>query len=268
MITLGATPIGNLGDATDRLREALAAATVIAAEDTRVTLKLMRALGVESRPELVPLHDHNEREQAAALVERARDEHVLLLTDAGMPTVSDPGFIVVRAAIEAGVAVTCLPGPSAVTVALALSGLPTDRFAFDGFVPRKAGQRTAYFESIAAEPRTVVLFESPHRLADTLAAVAEVLPERPLAVCRELTKKFEEVRRGTAAELLPWAQQGVKGEIVIVVGPGEAPAVDFAAAAARVQALTASGVRLKEAAAEIAEATGHSRRDLYQAALS
>lgn len=268
MIILGATPIGNLGDATERLRQALADATVIAAEDTRVTQKLMRALGIEGRPELVPLHDHNERQQAAALVERAHEEDVLLLTDAGMPTVSDPGFIVVRAAIEAGVAVTCLPGPSAVTVALALSGLPTDRFAFDGFVPRKPGQRAAYFSSISTEPRTVVLFESPHRIADTLAAIAEALPERQVAVCRELTKKFEEVRRGTAAELLPWAQAGVKGEIVVVLGPGQAPTLDFETAAAQVRALAASGTRLKDAAAEVSQATGFSRRDLYQAALS
>ena len=268
VITLGATPIGNLGDVTDRLREALSTATVIAAEDTRVTIKLMRALGIEQRPELVPLHEHNERQQAEQLVARAAQEDILLLTDAGMPTVSDPGFVVVRTAVEAGVAVTCLPGPSAVTVALALSGLPTDRFAFDGFAPRKAAARQAYFTSIASEQRTVVLFESPHRLADTLESIAQVLPDRQVAVCRELTKRFEEVRRGTAAELLPWAREGVKGEIAVVIAGGEPVTLDFEAAAEQVRRLVAEGERLKDAAAQVAAATGHGKRDLYQAALS
>lgn len=268
MIILGATPIGNLGDASERLRHALATAPVIAAEDTRVTIKLMRALGVDAHPELIALHEHNEREQAEALAERAALEDILVLTDAGMPTVSDPGFVVVRQAIAAGVPVTCLPGPSAVLTALALSGLPTDRFAFDGFVPRKPGARGAYFASIANEQRTVVLFESPHRLAQTLETIAESLPDRALAVCRELTKKFEEVRRGTAAELLEWAAAGVKGEIVLVIAPGEQQSVTFEVACDRVKQLHSEGMRLKDAAAEVASVTGHSKRDLYRSGLS
>ena len=268
MIILAATPIGNLGDASQRLREALASVPVIAAEDTRVTVKLMRALGIDAHPELVALHDHNERALAVSLVARAADEDILVLTDAGMPTVSDPGFVVVKEAIDAGVDVTCLPGPSAVLTALALSGLPTDRFAFDGFVPRKPGARTAYFESLRAEQRTVVLFESPHRIAKTLRAIAESLPQRRIAVCRELTKRFEEVRRGTAAELTAWAGAGVKGEIVVVIAPGDAQNVTFEAACDMVKAMQRQGIRLKDAAAEVSDVTGHSKRDLYRSALS
>lgn len=268
VIILGATPIGNLGDASDRLRQALATTPVIAAEDTRVTVKLLRALGVDAHPELIALHEHNEREQSEALVARAASENILVLTDAGMPTVSDPGFVLVRQAIASGVEVTCLPGPSAVLTALALSGLPTDRFAFDGFVPRKPGARKAYLRSIATEPRTIVLFESPHRIAQTLHSVAETLPDRQVAVCRELTKKFEEVRRGTAAELTEWADAGVKGEVVLVIAPGEQQGVTFEAACERVRTMRAEGMRLKDAAAEVAAVTGHSKRDLYSAALS
>lgn len=267
MIILGATPIGNLGDASGRLREALAAAPVIAAEDTRTARQLLRALGIESRPQLVALHEHNEEAVAPALVERARDEDVLVLTDAGMPAVSDPGFRLVQAAVAAGVAVTCLPGPSAVLTALALSGLPTDRFAFDGFLPRKGGDRDRSLAALAREERTVILFEAPHRLADALEAIDRAMPARRVAVCRELTKRFEEVRRGTAAELLPWAREGVRGEIVIVL-EGAAPVLaDLGAAVQQVLRLQKGGMRLKDAAAEVAEATGHPRNALYRAAL-
>lgn len=272
MIILGATPIGNLGDASGRLREALATAPIIAAEDTRTAKQLIRALGielgVEAQPQLVALHEHNEEAASPALVERARDQDVLVLTDAGMPTVSDPGFRLVQAAVAAGVAVTCLPGPSAVLTALALSGLPTDRFAFDGFLPRKAGERDRMLASIAREERTVVLFEAPHRIADSLAAVDRAMPGRRIAVCRELTKRFEEVRRGTAAELEPWAREGVKGEIVIVIEGATPVLADLDAAVEQVLRLKAGGMRLKEAAAEVAEATGHPRNALYQAALA
>lgn len=267
MIILGATPIGNLGDATERLREALATAPVLAAEDTRTARRLLQALGVDAHPQLVPLHEHNEADAAPALVERARDADVLVLTDAGMPTVSDPGFRLVQAAVAAGVGVTCLPGPSAVLTALALSGLPTDRFAFDGFLPRKAGERDRALAALEREERTIVLFEAPHRLAETVEAIARMLPGRRIAIARELTKRFEEVRRGTAAELAAWAASGVKGEIVLVV-EGAAPAVaDEAAAVAQVLRLRDGGMRLKDAAAEVAEATGHPRNALYRAAL-
>lgn len=266
MIILGATPIGNLGDASRRLVETLERVTVIAAEDTRVTLQLLRGLGVENRPRLVALHEHNESSRAAELLDLARDDDVLVLSDAGMPTVSDPGFALVRAAIEADVAVTALPGPSAVLTALALSGLPTDRFAFEGFLPRK-GRLTA-LRPLARESRTLVFFESPHRVADALRDLAEAFgDDRPAAVCRELTKLHEEVARGTLGELAERFADGARGEIVLVVG-GAAPAsADPDAAVAQVLRLAGEGARLKDAAAEVAEATGLSRRDLYEAAL-
>jgi len=267
VIILAATPIGNLGDASRRLVEALAAADVIASEDTRVSIQLMRALGVENRPRLIALHEHNEVQKAAEIVELARDGDVLVLTDAGMPAISDPGFALVTAAIAADVTVTALPGPSAVITALALSGLATDRFTFEGFVPRKG--RLVALRALAREPRTMVFFESPHRLADALADVAAAFgDDRRVAVCRELTKLFEEVRRGTARELVDWAAAGVKGEICLVV-EGAAPVeLDLDAGIARVLALVAQGSRLKEAASEVAEVTGLGRRDLYEGALA
>ena len=267
MIILAATPIGNLGDASRRLIEALGNAEVIASEDTRVTIHLMRALGIENRPRLIARHEHNESEKAAELVELARETDLLVLTDAGMPAISDPGFPLVAAAAAAGVTVTALPGPSAVITALALSGLPTDRFSFEGFVPRKS--RLAALAALAREPRTMVFFESPHRLAESLADMATALgADRRVAVCRELTKLFEEVKRGTAAELAVWAADGVKGEICIVVEGAAPPVLDLDGGVARVLALVAEGVRLREASTEVAEATGLSRRDLYEGALA
>ncbi|WP_020077163.1 16S rRNA (cytidine(1402)-2'-O)-methyltransferase [Cryocola sp. 340MFSha3.1] len=268
MIILAATPIGNLGDASRRLVEVLSAATVVAAEDTRVAQRLLAGLGVENRPRLIALHDHNERDRAAELVELARDQDVVLLSDAGMPTVSDPGFHLVEAAAAAGVGVTALPGPSAVLTALAVSGLPTDRFTFEGFLPRKQGERLSTLRAVAAEQRTMVFFESPNRLAASLGDIATALgADRRVVVCRELTKLYEEVRRGTAAELAAWAAEGVRGEIVVVVAGAPARAADPEAAVQQVLALVASGTRLKDAAAEVAEATGLGKRDLYQAAL-
>jgi 16S rRNA (cytidine1402-2'-O)-methyltransferase len=269
VIILGATPIGNLGDASPRLREALAAAEVIVAEDTRTAIHLLRALGVESRPRLIAMHDHNERERAAEIVELARETDVLVLSDAGMPTVSDPGFHLVDAAAAADVQVTAIPGPSAVVTALAVSGLATDRFTFEGFLPRKPGDRRSSLRALATEPRTMVFFESPNRLASSLEDIASVLgADRRAAVCRELTKLFEEVKRGTAAELAEWASGGVKGEICIVIAGAEAVKADPATALEQVLALVASGTRLKDASNEVAEATGLSKRDLYQAALA
>jgi 16S rRNA (cytidine1402-2'-O)-methyltransferase len=269
VIVLGATPIGNLGDASRRLVEALSSAAVVAAEDTRTTQRLLAALRIENRPRLIALHDHNEKERAAELVELARDEDVLVLSDAGMPTVSDPGYALVSAAARAGVAVTALPGPSAVLTALAVSGLPTDRFAFEGFPPRKPGERRAAFAALAAEPRTLVFFEAPSRIGDTLADLAAAFgDERPAAVCRELTKLHEEVVRGPLAELAAWAAAGVRGEIALVVGGAPARAVAFDDAVAQVRALVAAGERLKAAASEVSAQTGHSSRELYQAALT
>jgi 16S rRNA (cytidine1402-2'-O)-methyltransferase len=268
VIILGATPIGNLGDASRRLVETLERVGVVAAEDTRVTVQLLRGLGIENRPRLVALHDHNERERAAELVEQARDDDILVLSDAGMPTVSDPGYALVAAAIAADVVVTALPGPSAVLTALALSGLPTDRFAFEGFLPRKG--RVAALAPLAADPRTLVFFESPHRLADSLADLASAFgATRRAAVCRELTKLHEEIARGTLAELAERYADGTRGEIVIVVDGAPAPSatVDLAAAVATVLDLAAGGIRMKEAATDVAAATGLSTRDLYEAAI-
>ncbi len=267
MIILAATPIGNLGDASRRLIEALENATTIAAEDTRTTIHLMRALGIENRPILIALHEHNETVKAAELVERARSEDLLVLTDAGMPAISDPGFPLVAAAAAAGVAVTVIPGPSAVLAALAVSGLPTDRFTFEGFVPRSS--RLAWFTALAREERTMVFFESPNRLADSLAdLVAAFGPERRVAVARELTKLYEEVRRGTAAEVAAWAASGVKGEICVVVEGAVPATATLQEGIDHVVELVAKGARLKDAAAEVAEATGLGRRDLYQGALA
>lgn len=269
MIILAATPIGNLGDASARLVEVLENARVVAAEDTRTTQRLLQGLGIANRPRLVALHDHNEKAKAAELAALAEEEDLVVLSDAGMPTVSDPGYGLVAAAVERGVTVTAIPGPSAVLTALAVSGLPTDRFAFEGFLPRKPGERRAALAALAAESRTLVFFESPSRLAATLADMAGAFgPDRRAAVCRELTKLYEEVRRGTAAELAAWAEDGVRGEIVVVVDGAAPRSVSPDDALAQVQALVASGTRLKEAAAEVAAQTGLSSRDLYQAALA
>lgn len=269
MIILAATPIGNLGDVSRRLVEALTTATVIAAEDTRVTVHLLKALGIENRPQLISLHDHNERVKAAELVELARDTDLLVLSDAGMPTVSDPGFHLVDAAVAAGVTVTMLPGPSAVLTALAVSGLPTDRFTFEGFLPRKHGDRMSALREVADERRTMVFFESPNRLAASLLDLAEVLgADRRVVVCRELTKFFEEVKRGTAAELAEWAAAGVKGEIAIVVAGAEKRVLDLATGVAEVLAQVAAGARLKDAAADVSAVSGLGKRDLYEAALA
>lgn len=268
VIILAATPIGNLSDASSRLVEALSEATFVAAEDTRSTVRLLRSLGIDNRPQIVALHDHNERDRAAGIVERAREEDVLVMSDAGMPTVSDPGFHLVQAAYDAGVDVTVIPGPSAVVTALALSGLPTDRFTFEGFLPRKPAERRRALRDLADERRTMVFFESPKRIASCLDdVVAELGADRRVAVCRELTKLYEQVRRGTAAEVAAWAAEGVRGEVVLVVAGAEKTAVDPEEALTRVQERVAAGERLKDAAAAVASDTGLRTRDLYQAAL-
>ena len=267
MIILAATPIGNLGDASKRLIEALTNAETIASEDTRTTIHLMRALGIENRPRLIAIHEHNETEKAAEIAELGRNADVLVLSDAGMPAISDPGFPLVAAAAAAGVTVTALPGPSAVLTALAVAGLPTDRFSFEGFLPRKS--RVAYFATLAREERTMVFFESPNRLGASLADLATALgADRRVVVCRELTKLHEEVKRGTASELAEYFAEGARGEICIVV-EGAAPATsDLPTGIAQVLALVAAGLRLKEAASEVAEQTGLSKRDLYEGALA
>jgi len=267
MIVLAATPIGNLGDASRRLVEALENADIVVAEDTRTAIHLMRALGIENRPRLIPLHEHNERQKSAELVELARETDVLVLTDAGMPAVSDPGFVLVEAAIAADVAVTALPGPSAVLTALVLSGLPTDRFAFEGFLPRKG--RAKALRALASESRTLVFFEAPHRLPAALADARDAFgPDRRAAVCRELTKKFEEIARGTLADLAERFAEGARGEIVLVVEGAPQVAGDVATAVVEVTVRVAAGDRLKDAAAAVAAATGLGTRELYEACLA
>lgn len=215
-LSLVATPIGNLGDVSDRAREALANATVVYAEDTRHSGRLMQHLGL--RVPLRSCHDHNERARADEIVERLRaGENVALISDAGTPGVADPGHRVVRAVVEAGFVVTMVPGPNAVVMALVLSGFATDRFVFDGWLPRKSGGLRRRIEELSAEERTVVVLESNHRLPKSLPVFAELVPDRRLAVCRELTKRHEEVRRGTPAQLLEHYADGVKGELVLVM---------------------------------------------------
>jgi len=269
VIILAATPIGNLGDASRRLVEALSSATVIAAEDTRTTQRLLAALGVAHRPQLIALHDHNEKQRAPEIVELARTGDVLVLSDAGMPTVSDPGYGLVAAAVAAGVEVIALPGPSAVLTALAVSGLPTDRFTFEGFVPRRPGERRSALQALAREPRTMVFFEAPTRVAATLSDMAVAFgTDRRASVSRELTKLHEETVRGPLAELAAWADAGVRGELVIVVEGAQAVEVAFPDAVTQVLELVRDGVRLKDAAGEVSAQTGHSSRELYQAALA
>lgn len=269
-LVLAATPIGNTADASARLRTALAEADLIAAEDTRRLRDLARRLEIEVTAEVLAVHDHNERDRAGALVERAAGgAFVLLVSDAGMPTVSDPGFRVVEAAAAAGVAVEVLPGPSAVLTALALSGLATDRFCFEGFLPRKDGERTRALTELATEARTMVFFEAPHRLVATLEAMAAAFgSDRPAAVSRELTKTHEETRRGPLGELAAWAAAGVRGEIVVTVAgrPAEAPTLEALVAEALVR--VEAGERAKDAVADLAATAGVPRRELYAAVLA
>ncbi|PSL54174.1 16S rRNA (cytidine1402-2'-O)-methyltransferase [Saccharothrix carnea] len=268
---LAATPLGDVRDASPRLVEALGTAEVIAAEDTRRLRSLASALDVTPSGRVVSFYDQVETARLPGLLEALRDgQTVLLVTDAGMPSVSDPGYRLVAACVAEDVQVTCLPGPSAVTTALAVSGLPSDRFCFDGFPPRKQGERRRWFAALLDEPRTCVFFESPHRLADTLADAVHVLgADRRAAVCRELTKTYEEVKRGGLGELAEWAAEGVRGEITVVLAPAEArEAPPMEALVAEVKQRVAAGERTKTAAAEVAEAAGVSKKALYDAVIS
>jgi len=270
VLIVAGVPMGNPGDATARLISALGEADVIAAEDTRRARSLAASLDVETRGRILSFYDHNEQGRIPQLL-AALDagETVLLITDAGMPSVSDPGYRLVAAVVDAGHRVTCLPGPSAVTTALALSGLPVERFLFDGFAPRKSGARRAWLTDLVAERRAAVFFESPHRLAETLADAAEVLgTDRRAAVCRELTKTYEEVRRGTLGELAAWAADGVRGEITVVVEGAAAVSANPEDHVAAVLRRVDAGERLKDACAAVAAETGASKRELYEAALA
>jgi 16S rRNA (cytidine1402-2'-O)-methyltransferase len=269
LLVLAATPLGDSRDASPRLISALASADVIAAEDTRRLRTLAAALDVTPGGRVVSFYDAVETSRIPALVSAIADgSTVLLVTDAGMPSVSDPGYRLVAACIEADLTVTCLPGPSAVTTALAVSGLPCDRFCFEGFAPRKQGERQRWLSALATEPRTAVFFESPHRIAATLADAAEVLgADRQAAVCRELTKTYEEVRRGGLGELAEWAAEGVRGEITVVLAPATPVTTELPALVEQVQVRVDAGERLKTVVAEIASAAGVSKKELYDASL-
>ena len=273
VLVLAGTPIGDPSDASPRLARELSSATVVVAEDTRRLRRLTAALGVELTARVVSYYDANEVARTEELLLSLRSgERVVLVTDAGMPSVSDPGFRLVAAAVEAGVTVTVVPGPSAVLAALAVSGLPVDRFCFEGFLPRKAGERSARLRALAAEPRTLVFFEAPHRLAATLAAMANVFGVgRRAAVCRELTKTYEEVRRGPLDELVAWAGDGVRGEITVVVAgaePADPSGVQPDELARLVAVREEAGEPRKEAIAAVAEQSGVPKRVVFDAVVA
>jgi 16S rRNA (cytidine1402-2'-O)-methyltransferase len=271
-LVLGGAPLGQPGDVGPRLRTAMATADVLAVEDTRRLHRLATDLEVQLSGRVVTFHESVERSRLPGLLGAlAEGRTVLLLTDAGMPSVSDPGYTLVRAAIDAGVEVTSVPGPSAVTTALAVSGLPVDRFCFEGFLPRKAGERRSRLAGLADERRTMVFFESPHRLADALTDAAAAFGDsRPAAVCRELTKTHEEVRRGPLAELASWAADGVRGEITLVVGgaPAAPVALSPSELAAEVAAEEAAGATRKDAIRAVVVRTGLPRRTVYDAVVA
>ena len=268
-LVLAATPIGRVEDAPPRLAAELSGADVVAAEDTRRLRRLASDLGIEIPGRIVSYFEGNEHIRTESLLASlVAGDRVVLVTDAGMPSVSDPGYRLVAAAIERDVRVTSVPGPSAVLTALAVSGLPVDRFCFEGFLPRKAGERARRLAAVAEDQRTMVFFESPHRTHASLVAMAQVLgTDRRGAVCRELTKTHEEVRRGTLTELAGWAEPGVRGEVTIVVeGAAAAEAVtDPATLAARVADDEADGVPRKQAIVDVARRSGVPKRVVYDA---
>jgi 16S rRNA (cytidine1402-2'-O)-methyltransferase len=271
-VILAGAPLGQPGDASARLRDALAAAPVIAAEDTRRLQRLCRDLGVTPAGRVVSFFEANESARVPLLLDALRSgDDVLVVTDAGMPSVSDPGYRLVAAAVEAGLPVTALPGPSAVTTALAVSGLPVDRFCFEGFLPRKPGERRRALAALATEPRTLVFFEAPHRLAAALADLAAAFgADRAAAVCRELTKTYEEVVRGPLADLARWATGDVRGELTLVVAgaPPAAATVSPEALAQDVAVREAAGQARKDAIAEVARERGVAKRDVFDAVVA
>lgn len=272
-LVLAGTPIGDVADAPPRLATELESADVVAAEDTRRLRRLTQALGVQVGGRVVSYFEGNESARTPELVEAlVGGARVLLVTDAGMPSVSDPGYRLVAAAVEKDIRVTAVPGPSAVLTALALSGLPVDRFCFEGFLPRKAGERLSRLREVADDRRTLVYFEAPHRIDDTLVAMAEAFgDERRAAVCRELTKTYEEVKRGSLKELAEWAADGVRGEITVVVegapekSPGDLGPDELVR---RVRVREEAGERRKEAIAAVAADAGLPKRDVFDAVVA
>ena len=270
LLVLAATPIGDPRDAPARLADELAGADVVAAEDTRRLRRLCTELGVQPAGRVLSFHEHNESARSAELVEAlVGGARVVVVTDAGMPSVSDPGYRLVTAAVDAGVRVTSVPGPSAVLTALAVSGLPVDRFCFEGFLPRKEGERERALAALADERRTMVFFEAPHRLARALTAMAATFGgSRPAAVCRELTKTYEEVRRGGLGDLAAWAEEHARGEITVVVAGATGPAGTLEDALPEILSRTAAGERLKDVCADVAARTGLSKKALYDGAVA
>lgn len=269
-MVLAGTPIGDAADASPGLGRALADADLVAAEDTRRLRDLCRRLGLEVPARIVSYFDGNEAARVGVLLDALRaGGRVVVVTDAGMPGVSDPGYRIVQAAIAEGFRVTAVPGPSAVLTALAVSGLPTDRFCFEGFLGRKGGERRRRLAVLAREERTMVFFEAPHRLGAFLADAADALgADRPAAVCRELTKTYEEVVRGGLGELAAWASDQVRGEVTVVVGGATSSGIGEADAVASVLARVAGGERFSTAVAEVAAELGVPRGGLYDAALA
>ena len=269
-LLLAATPLGQVGDASARLIEALATADVVAAEDTRRVRTLAQSLDVRPAGRVVSFFDQNESSRVPWLIEEITGgATVLVVSDAGMPLISDPGYRLVVACADAGLTVSCLPGPSAVTTALAVAGLPSDRFCFEGFAPRKQSARVTWLKSLVNEERTCVFFESPRRLAESLRDAVEVLgPDRRAVVCRELTKTHEEIRRGPLLELADWADEGVLGEITVVLA-GAVPRADLDTLVALVASRVDDGMRVKDACAEVVATNpgAPSRRELYDAVL-
>jgi 16S rRNA (cytidine1402-2'-O)-methyltransferase len=268
VLILAATPIGNLADASDRLKQAIEKSEHIACEDTRSFKQLASALGLRFHARLYSLHDHNEKSRLDELVEIARAHDLLVVSDAGMPTISDPGFNLVRSCIDEQIEVSVIPGASSVLGALAISGLPTDRFVFEGFLPRKKGERSSVFRSLENETRTMIFFEAPHRILDALTDAAEVFgPEHQAVVVRELTKKFEEVVRGKLSELIDWAQSEPKGEMVLLLAGASRGEANYEVLAQRALALAQTGIGLKQAVGEIAKESGASKSVIYEHAL-
>ena len=271
-LVLCGSPIGNVADASARLRETLESADVIAAEDTRRFRRLAADLGIRVAGEVLSYYEANERGRVPQLLERLlAGSTVALITDAGMPAISDPGYRLVRAAAEVGIPIRAVPGPSAVTTALAVSGLASDRWVFEGFLPRGPGERSSRLDGLASERRTLVFLESPRRIARTLEELALAFgPDRPGVLCRELTKTYEEVVRLPLGGLAAWAaERDVRGEITLVVGGAPEPAPPAAVdLAAMVSAREAAGIDRKAAMTEVARATGVPRREVYDAVLA
>jgi len=267
---VAATPIGNIQDASQHLINAFKEADVIACEDTRKTRFLINALAINTEAKLISHHEHNEREKTSQILQMIQDgKKLLVVSDAGMPAVSDPGFPLVQAAVDANIPITVIPGASAVTTALVLSGLPTDRFVFEGFLPRKSGERKKHLQSLATEHRTIIFFESGHRIEESLQDMAEIFgPSRKAALCRELTKTYEEVIRGSLSDLAERAQQELLGEITLVIAGAQAKEITAADIQAELERLAAAGIPKKEAISEIMSRLGVPKREVFDLALN